>query len=498
MRRHNMTLQVLLDGITYEKNNTHINLDEINIAHITIDSRKVVPGTLFICLRGLNVDGHDYIDAAFASGAVAILTEQPCESVGAAIITVQNTRQAMAYVAANFYNNPAKKLRLIGVTGTNGKTTTTYFIEEILRKLGAKTGIIGTVGARVGETPLDIPFATSTTPDPLELHAMFAKMVDAGVEFLVMEVTSHALALYKMEGLAFEIGVFTNLTQDHLDFHGTMEKYKRAKAQLFLQSKFAIVNMDDEASATMLEHHGDDPYLAYGIDSQCVDVSGASSVMKAVNVKYLPDGTNFELDSGMYKLPVGGRFNVYNILATIGVAHTLGYQLDAVKTAVASISGVPGRIQSVPNNLGVQIYVDYAHSPDSLEKIIMSIKEITPGRVVTIFGCGGDRDTAKRPIMGRIASELSHHTIITSDNPRTENPFVIIKQIEEGIDAQNASYEVVENRREAIETGVNMLKSGDSLIIAGKGHEDYQEINITKYPFSDFDTAVATLTKNAI
>ena len=457
------------------------------ISSVVIDSRKVKSGAMFICLRGLTVDGHKFIQSAIANGAAAVLVEDAAGSFPSniAVIQVENTRRAMAYIAANYHGHPAGRLRLIGVTGTNGKTTTTYFIEEILRKLGRKTGLIGTVGARVGETALDIPFATSTTPDPLELHEIFAKMLEQGVQDVVMEVSSHALALFKMEGLTFDVGVFTNLTQDHLDFHGTMENYALAKAQLFAQSKTAVVNADDGYTPQMLQLYTGNSIVKYGIDT--------AACLQAKNVECLPHGSNFELLGKQYHLPVGAKFNVYNILATIGAAMALGCDAEAVRRAVSQISGVPGRVQSVPNELGAQIFVDYAHTPDSLEKAISSVREITTGRVITLFGCGGDRDKTKRPIMGRIAAGLSDYCILTSDNPRTEDPFAIISQIKAGVRETATPYQVCENRRDAIFAGVKMLNPGDALIIAGKGHEDYQEVGTTKYPFSDYDTAVKAL-----
>ena len=489
-----MTLEKILTGVPHQ-----ILQDDApgaDISLITIDSRKVQPGTLFICLKGLTLDGHNFVSAAAEAGAVAVLVEgYPTDSsypTGLTVISVENTREAMAYMAANFFGHPAEKLRLIGVTGTNGKTTTTHFIEELLRKLGHKTGLIGTVGAKVGDTILDIPYATSTTPDPLELHAIFAKMVELGVQDVIMEVSSHALALHKMAGLTFDVGVFTNLTQDHLDFHGTMENYALAKSQLFAQSKIAVVNEDDKFTPNMLKSFTGST-VKYSIDED--------ADLQAVNIEYKQQGSTFELLGEAYHLPVSGKFNIYNILATIGTAVALnfgakfskaatedGYTKE-IREAVSKISGVPGRIQSVPNDLGVQIYADYAHSPDGLENIINAVREVTRGRVITLFGCGGDRDKTKRPLMGEIAGRLSDYCILTSDNPRTEDPYEIIAQAEAGVVLAEASYEICENRRDAIFAGVKMLKPGDALIIAGKGHEDYQEVGTTKYPFSDFKVA---------
>jgi len=481
-----MQLSALLNGISHKILQTGTHPSSAKISSITIDSRKVQPGGMYICLRGLTVDGHSFIDSAAAKGATAVLVDehQSCYPPTVTVIHVENARRAMSFIAANFYGHPAKKLRLIGVTGTNGKTTVTHFIDEILRKLGYKTGIIGTLGIKLGinasgET-LDIPFATSTTPDPLELHSIFAKMAAEEVEFVVMEVSSHALALHKMEGLEFETGVFTNLTQDHLDFHGTMENYAAAKAQLFAQSKFAVLNADDDYTKVMLHHLGHDNYVTYGIDK---DAS-----LRANDVICTESSSTFNLMGEKFTLNLGAKFNVYNILATIGVIGTC--DLPLLSSVISTVSGVAGRIQAVPNELGVQIFVDFAHTPDALENTISSIKEVIPGRVITLFGCGGDRDTTKRPIMGKIAGELSDFCIVTSDNPRTEDPLAIIEQITVGVEKTPTPYEICENRRDAIFAGVKMLKPGDALIIAGKGHEDYQDINGVKYPFSDYDTAV--------
>ncbi|MCL2215887.1 MAG: UDP-N-acetylmuramoyl-L-alanyl-D-glutamate--2,6-diaminopimelate ligase [Defluviitaleaceae bacterium] len=467
------------------------------ILSVEIDSRKVKPGALFICQRGLTVDGHTYIGAAVKAGAAAILIEDENAAIpeGVAAVYVENSRRAAAYIAANFYKHPAKKLRLIGVTGTNGKTSVTCFIEEILRLCGRKTGLIGTNGARIGEKPMDIAFATSTTPDQLELHDIFAQMLENGVQDVVMEVSSHALALFKMEGLVFDVGVFTNLTQDHLDFHGTMENYRLAKAQLFTQSSFAVVNADDDSTPTMLAHHGNDPFLTYGIECE--------AHLRAIHIDYCLGCTVFDVNetaippqlgpsafSMRYRLAPKGKFNIYNTLAAIGTAKVLGLKTEDIQSAVAQLSGVPGRIQSVPNDRGVNVFVDYAHSPDGLINIISSVREFTAGSVITLFGCGGDRDRLKRPIMGRIAGEMSDFCILTSDNPRTEDPGAILREIEAGTLETATPYELIENRRDAIFTGVKRLKPGDSLIIAGKGHEDYQIIGRSKHHFSDYETAV--------
>lgn len=483
-----MKLDLLLNGVAH----TVVRKFSGEITSVEADSRRVKDGMLFICLRGLTVDGHKFIEAAVNAGAVAVLVDREIDfypaSVG--VIRVENTRRAMALIAANFHNHPAKSLRLIGVTGTNGKTTTTYFIEEILRVCGRKTGLIGTIGLCALGNPLDISFATDTTPDPLELHYIFAKMLELGVQDVVMEVSSHSLALHKMEGLTFDVGVFTNLTQDHLDLHGTMENYRIAKAQLFAQSEFAVLNIDDESTPTMLEYHGNAPFFTYGAEN--------AADFRAIHIVCRPLGSTFELvrrgaDTLKFELPVGGKFNVYNTLAAIGTATAMGLDIEPIRAAVAQLGGVPGRMQFVPNRRNLNVFVDYAHSPDGLDNIIKTIREATTGRVITLFGCGGDRDKTKRPIMGKIAGELSDYCILTSDNPRTEYPHEILEQIEVGVKETTTPYEICENRREAIFAGIKMLKSEDALIIAGKGHEDYQIFGTVKHPFDDFEVATEAL-----
>ena len=480
-------LNHLLSGISHEMLSGTQNA---SISKIVIDSRKVTKGALFVCIRGLNVDGHRYIMEAVQAGASAILIEDKAQApnnngVSIPIIYTENTRKAMGTIAAHFYNNPAKRMRLIGVTGTNGKTTTTHFIENILRHTGRKTGLIGTAGVQVQGKTLDIPFATATTPDPLELHQIFAEMLRLGVQDVIMEVSSHALALYKMEGLTFEVGAFTNLTQDHLDFHGTMENYAQAKAELFARSKHAVFNADDPYTPIMMSKHSGGSRLLYSIE--------ADSDLQAIAVKNSSQGMNFDLtinaNEQYFALPVLGRFNVYNCLAAIGVAHLLGINTDKIRAGVAAIHHVPGRIQAIPNNRNFLVIVDYAHSPDGLENIIKAVREMTTGRLITLFGCGGDRDKEKRPQMGIIAGNLSDHVIITSDNPRTEPPGEIISQIEAGIKSTATPYVVYENRREAIFAGIALLNKNDALIIAGKGHEDYQIIGTTKHHFDDCEVA---------
>jgi UDP-N-acetylmuramoyl-L-alanyl-D-glutamate--2,6-diaminopimelate ligase len=458
-------------------------------AGIAFDSRDVRENWLFVALVGTVVDGHDFIPAAIQAGASAIIAQHEIENSPVPVLVVPDTRAALAQASAAFYNHPAGKMKLIGVTGTNGKTSVTYFIDEILRACGVTTGLIGTVGARVGDAAgvqdIHIPIATSTTPDPPQLHAIFAEMLARGVTHVVMEVSSHALALLKMETLTFDVGVFTNLTQDHLDFHGTMDNYRHAKAKLFSQSRFAVVNADSDSTPVMLQYHGDDPFSTFGIDNK--------SDLQATSIKYNTEFTTFSAGGQHYNLPVKGRFSVYNALAAIGVAQRLGLPHADIARAVSNLAGVPGRIQSVPNMRGVHVLVDYAHSPDGLANIIPAVREFCAGKLVTLFGCSGDRDREKRPIMGRIAARGSDHVIITSDNPRTENPTYIIEEIATGVRRHTTPYDIYEDRAQAIRAGIAMLSPGDALIIAGKGHEDYQIIGDEKKYFSDYQLALQIL-----
>jgi len=473
---------------------SEVDVADINIGGIVIDSRKVKPGDLFVCIEGLSFDGHDFIEQAVASGAAAVVCSNECLTAGASprptIVSVSNTRAAMNTISANFYGNPADSLVLTGVTGTNGKTSVTHFIQTLLD--GALIageerlpGVIGTSGANVAGIDLGIEYLTSTTPDTPELHAIFTEMLKNGATDVVMEVSSHSLALNKVGGLLFEVGVFTNLTQDHLDFHQTMDNYRDAKAKLFHQCKTGIFNADDPASALIMSG-APCAELTYGIDSPCD--------FRAGNVRCTGAGTYFTLSingtTEDFFIGIPGKFSVYNALAAICAAITLGLSTAQIKDGISRIKGVPGRFQSVPNNKNITIIVDYAHTPDALENIIKSVREFTTGKVITLFGCGGDRDSEKRPIMGRVAGELSDYCVLTSDNPRNEEPDEIIKEIELGILETNCKYVKIADRAEAVKAAVGMAAPGDSVVLAGKGAEDYQEFeNGRRIKFNDADCA---------
>lgn len=460
--------------------------EDKEIRIIETDSRKTSDNSLFICISGFHVDGHKFIQNAYDKGAIAFVIEKDLEEYipDATYIKVQNSREAWSFMAQSFYKNPSEKFRLIGITGTNGKTSSTYFLEAILKEYGRKTGIIGTIGVTAMGEPVDIKFDTSTTPDPMELQHIFSHMAEKGIDDVIMEVTSHALELHKVAGIHFDIGEFTNLTQDHLDLHGSMEAYKEAKGKLFKACDISIINSDDAYSLYMQECAAG-KIITYGIEKP--------ADIKAYNVKYYNNGIKFDVsingDTVEFSIPIPGRFTVYNALGVITCSIAMDIPIDIIKRALENLHGVPGRIQSVPNDKGIGVYVDYSHTPDSLENIICAVREFTKGKVITIFGCGGDRDRTKRPIMGEISGKLSDFSIITSDNPRTEIPSQILDDIEPGVKKAGGNYIKIVDRKEAIFYGIKMAEKGDSVIIAGKGHENYQIFADKTIHFDDWEIA---------
>jgi len=454
-----MKLSEILNGI--EVLNKY---DDREVLDVTQDSRLVKEGSLFVCIKGNSFDGHSVAGEMLDKGAAAVVTERDLGLDNQ--IIVADSRAVYSPVCANFYGNPAKQLKLIGLTGTNGKTTTSFLIKQILENTGKKVGLIGTVQNMVRN---EIYPAKYTTPDPYELQKLFRLMVDAGCEYCVMEVSSQALAQGRVNGLRFDVGAFTNLTQDHLDYHKTWENYFNSKRILFENSDIAVTNADDEYGFKIVKD------LPCRTVSYAVDTNDADYCAK--NVKFKADGVEYELVSdsiGRVNCPIPGRFSVYNSLCAASVALTLGIGFSDVLGAISKSSGVKGRIEVVPTNTDYTIIIDYAHSPDGLENIISSLREIAKGRVVTLFGCGGDRDKTKRPKMGRIAAELSDFCVVTSDNPRSENPSEIIKDILEGMKGVSTPYQVVENRKEAIRWAIEHAEKDDIILLAGKGHETYQ------------------------
>ena len=435
------------------------------VTDVTSDSRQVKEGFLFVCIKGASFDGHSVAQQMLDIGAVAVVCEYDLGVENQ--IIVDDTRKAYSPICASFFGNPADSLKLIGLTGTNGKTTTTFLIKQILENVGKKVGLIGTVQNMVGD---EVYPAHYTTHDPHELQSLFRKMVDAGCEYCIMEVSSQALAQGRVEGIHFHIGAFTNLTQDHLDYHKTWENYFESKKLLFKACDCAVTNLDDEYGLKIVDGCGC-RVVTYGVDNMKAD-------FVARNVGFSANGVRYDLvgeKMGRVSCPIPGRFSVYNSLCATSVALTLGVDFTDVLEAISKSNGVKGRIEVVPTpSQDYTVIIDYAHSPDGLENIISSLKEIANGRVVTVFGCGGDRDRTKRPKMGKIAAELSDFCVVTSDNPRSENPSAIIEDILEGMKDTATPYEVVENRKEAIAWAMKNAQPNDIILLAGKGHETYQ------------------------
>jgi len=453
------------------------------ITSIENDNRKVQKGSLFICIKGYTVDGHDFAESAVNNGAAAILAERPLD-LDVPVIVVNDTTRAMAVLANAFYGQPTKKLHLIGITGTNGKTTTSHLIEKIFADAGKKTGLIGTMYTKIADKTIE---TKNTTPESLILQKTFQQMVDAGVSLAVMEVSSHALDLGRVHGCEYDVAVFTNLTQDHLDYHKTMEEYKRAKSLLFAQlgntidqnkPKFAVLNADDPAS-DMYSRSTAAHVITYGIDQK--------ADLQAKNIQMTPKGTNFDLiiDSTIYPIQMQliGKFSVYNVLASISAALVSGIGIKDVIRSIEGVEGVAGRFELVNADQDFTVIVDYAHTPDSLENVLKTIQHFAKKRVFVIVGCGGDRDRMKRPLMAQIACSMATDPIFTSDNPRSEDPLAILKEMEAGV--QGETYQVIPDRKEAIYTAVNQAAAGDVILIAGKGHETYQIIGNVVHDFDD-------------
>ena len=438
---------------------------EITVKGITCDSREVKEGYAFICINGIDADGHNFAKKAIENGAIAVICERDLSLENQFII--KDTRKAYAIMSANWFGNPSKKLKLIGITGTNGKTSTTYIIKNILETLGHKTGLIGTIQNMIGDKIIE---SKNTTPSCYELNRLFAEMLKEGCEYAVMEVSSHALDQKRVFGLEFEIGIFTNLTQDHLDYHKTMENYFLAKKKLFSMCKTALINADDKYSDEMAKE------LTCKIITYSAKNDTSTYTAKSIN--YKPKGVDYELVGfgiiGRIKIGIPGRFTVYNSLASALCVMELGFSLQDVSEAISKVKGIKGRAEIVPTNTDYTVVIDYAHTPDGLLNILSTFKDCPKNRLVVVFGCGGDRDATKRPIMGEIAARNSDFVIVTSDNPRTEEPLSIIKDITLGMKNTVTPYKVVVNRAEAIKYALDNAKTGDIIILAGKGHETYQ------------------------
>ncbi len=447
---------------------------ELEISNVHYDSRKVTPGSLFAAVSGFASDGNRFIPMALSKGAVAVVTAKKPEG-DVPYVLVESDRLALALLGCNFFGHPAKTMTMIGVTGTNGKTSSTLLLKQVLETvLGAKVGLVGTMANMVGEEVIP---TERTTPESFDLQALFARMRDAGCSHVVMEVSSHALTLERVGGVWFDIAAFTNLTEDHLDFHHTMDCYCDAKAELFRRCSKAVINADDAYAQRML--------TAAACPVLTTSVSGEGD-LRAENLELLAEGIHFtalsQEEAVDVSLPIPGRFTVYNALMVMGIAKQLGISLKDCAAALGKAEGVKGRVEVVPTpGKSYSVLIDYAHTPDGLENVLSSVKDFCKGRLICVFGCGGDRDPIKRPIMGRIGVQLSDIAIITSDNPRTEDPMKIIEDILKGVKQEYGEYIVMEDRRAAIRYAMDIAEKDDIIVLAGKGHETYQDIGGHKY-----------------
>jgi UDP-N-acetylmuramoyl-L-alanyl-D-glutamate--2,6-diaminopimelate ligase len=463
-------------------------LDRV-VESIAYDSRRVQRNGLFVALRGEKVDGHQFIDQAVEKGATVLVTEHEVQSPRATCLVVENTRSALADLAAAFYQQPARRLKLAAVTGTNGKTTTTFLIKHICEKAGLRCGLLGTVRYEIADRVLP---AVRTTPESLDVYDLLSQMVNAGCKAAAMEVSSHALSQDRVRGLEWDVAVFTNLTQDHLDFHGTMENYFEAKATLFTgliqqESKTkatAVINLDDPYGAKLVDRlEKKVPVITYGM--------GVRADFRASNYHAEFAGTSYQLDargkSYLVRVPLIGRFNVANSMAALAAASSMGISLRDAILSLGRSPQVPGRLEVVPAKRQFQVFVDYAHTPDALLNVLKTARELAPRKLIVVFGCGGDRDKQKRPLMGRVADENADYSIITSDNPRKEDPAAIIAEAAKGF--RSDRYEKIVDRAEAIARAIELAQPRDILLIAGKGHEPYQEFADHTIPFDDIQVA---------
>lgn len=453
---------------------------DCEILSLSADSREQSDKGLFFCIKGAHFDAHRFASQAISNGAVALVVTEIQEHLHVPQLKVSNDRAAMALIARAFYGYPDQALRLIGITGTKGKTTTSYLVKAILEASGHKVGLIGTTGNMIENQWIN---SNLTTPDPIDLHKTLRKMADAGCAFVVMEVSAHAIWMHRLEGMVFEAGCFTNLSQDHLDFFGDMEKYFAAKRSFFMSGavKNAVISLDDPWAARLSQELAM-PKISYAICTNAdlfardiqIQEDGVSFLLSLWNDKYYP-----------VHLKLMGMFNIYNAIAAAGIGLIVGADPEIICKALESVSSVPGRAEVLDTHTDYKVVLDYSHSPDALDNILSAIREFIKGRLIVVFGCGGDRDQGKRPLMGAIAGRLADFSILTSDNPRLEDPNDILEAIEQGIRPTGGQYTVIENRREAIKHALQLASLGDVVLLAGKGHETYQEIAGIKRPFNE-------------
>lgn len=476
-----MLLSELMNGIEVKN-----DYSDTEISCIVTDSRKIEKGCVFVCIKGKSFDAHTVAGEAAQKGAAAVVAAHETDAPDTLIVA--DTAYALSLMCSNYYGNPSRSLKLIGVTGTNGKTSVTHMIKRILEHTGKKVGLLGTVSYMSGESVLSP--ASLTTPEALDLHRTFKNMVDSGCEYCVMEVSSQALAQKRCAGLTFEVAAFTNLTQDHLDYHGTMESYAEAKSMLFAQSKAAVFNLDDEYCAVMAAKADRCKKLYFSVLSEDAD-------FYACNLDLQKDCCRYTLAHACKKYEVNvtipGKFTVYNSMTAVAVCHEAGVCIDCAVCALSGMKGVPGRAEVLKTDTPYTVIVDYAHSPDALVNILKSVRTFAKGRVIALFGCGGDRDKTKRPLMAQAAVENSDYVIITSDNPRTENPNSIIEDIIPGISGKNTPCAIIPDRTHAIEYSLKNARKDDVIVLCGKGHETYQIIGTEKIHYDERE-----IVKNAL
>ena len=461
---------------------------ELEISGVSYDSRKTEKGDMFVAIRGFEADGHKFIPKAVENGAAVILCEEK-PSCDIPYVLVSDSRYGLAIVSRDFFGDPASEMTMIGITGTSGKTSSSYLIKHMLEsKLDAKVGLIGTNGNMIGDEFLH---TEHTTPESYELHKLFRHMADSGCTHVVMEVSSHSLTLERVAGIHFDVALYTNLSQDHLDFHGTMEEYAAAKRKLFSMCSLGCFNLDD-AWADFMRDGASCRTLTFSAEKNEAD-------LVAKDIRLTADGVRFASVSGdgisMTKLGIPGMFSVYNALGTMAVGLALGLSLADCSDAMSSAKGVKGRLEIVPTGRDFSVVIDYSHKPDALEKVLKTLKPVTRGRLIALFGCGGDRDKLKRPIMGRIAADNADLVVVTSDNPRTEDPDEIIREIVAGMKDKRTPTKVICDRREAIAWAIDNAASGDVLLLAGKGHEDYQVVGHEKHHMDEREIVADCLNK---
>ncbi|MGW0708597.1 UDP-N-acetylmuramoyl-L-alanyl-D-glutamate--2,6-diaminopimelate ligase [Streptomyces sp. NPDC002643] len=481
-----MKLSELLDGYDHEVLQGDTG-QEIG-GGVAYDSRKVTEGALFIAVRGFSVDGHRFVAQAVANGAVAVLVDREIGEVPAevCVVRVADTRAASPVVASRYFGEPGQAMDMVAITGTNGKTSVAFMLEAVLRRsVNATVGVIGTAGNRIGEEPIELEKTTPTTPEAIDLQYLLAHMRDRDATAVVLEASSMALRLHRVDRCFVDVGVFTNFSQDHLDDHGTMENYRNAKLTLFKGlCRRAVVNLDDPVSQEIVELMPGD-VTTFGLEDAKADFHGTDLVVDAAGTRFT---LHHEGRALAVSIPVPGRFAALNALATLAICHSLGHSLEHAAAALASLPPTPGRFECYRTPAGVPVIVDYAHSPDALDNVLSTIRDFTTGRVITVFGCGGDRDPSKRAPMGEIAGRYSDLCVLTSDNPRSEDPEKILDDIVPGISGTGTPFERVSDRREAIRTALLAAHEGDTVLVAGKGNENYQIIGDRTIHFEDMET----------